>query len=184
MVNNTDNEENIDAPEHCFPALAPASAVILILGSYPGELSLQRQRYYAHPRNSFWPILADLLAFDQALSYQQKLKRVVERNIALWDVLYRCTRSGSLDSAIEGNSVVVNDFSTFFSQQQNLKAIFFNGARAEMEFKKRVALPAFYQRTGTVIKLIRLPSTSPAMASLTLNQKRQAWKIILDYLDT
>ncbi len=182
MDSDTDNEEKIDAPEHCFPALAPASAVILILGSYPGVLSLQKQRYYAHPRNSFWPILADLLAFEQTLSYQERVIKVVERNIALWDVLYRCRRSGSLDSAIEGNSVVVNDFSSFFSQQQSLKAIFFNGARAEMEFRKRVALPDVYRRTGREIEMIRLPSTSPAMASLTLEKKRAAWKIILDYL--
>ena len=182
MASSAYNEEKIDAPEHCFPALAPASAVILILGSYPGVLSLQKQRYYAHPRNGFWPILADLLAFDQDLSYRDRVLKVVERKIALWDVLYRCRRNGSLDSAIEGSSAVVNDFGTFFSQQQNLRAIFFNGARAETEFMKRVALPDFYQRKGSEITLVRLPSTSPAMASLTLNQKKRAWKIILDYL--
>ncbi len=182
MADGTNRREKIDCRENCFPAIAPVSAVVLILGSFPGVLSLKRQRYYAHPRNSFWPIMADLLAFAGNLSYEDRLLKVVERKIALWDVLYYCRRMGSLDSAIQRDSVVVNDFRTFFLKHQKLKAIFFNGARAEIEFKRRVVPADFFQETTTGIELYRLPSTSPALASLTTKQKRDAWKIILDYL--
>lgn len=182
MQDGGSKKKKIDSMENCFPAIAPVSAAILILGSFPGILSLKRQRYYAHPRNSFWPIMADLLTFSENLSYEDRLLKVVERKIALWDVLYCCRRMGSLDSAIEGDSVVVNDFRKFFTEQQKLKAIFFNGARAEMEFKKRVASADYFQEEGWKIECFRLPSTSPALASLKISEKREAWKIILDYL--
>ena len=169
--------------QHGFPPVAPDCAAVLILGSFPGVLSLETQRYYAHPRNGFWPIMAQLLDFDPALSYLDCLEKLKKRKIALWDVLYRCKRSGSLDSSIETSSIAVNDFFTFFTEQHHLKAICFNGARAETEFKKRVVMPQGPSGSGDRIDLLRLPSTSPAMATLTMVQKLEQWKIILNYLD-
>ena len=125
----TEDEVNaVSNRQQCFSAIASDSASILILGSFPGVLSLERQHYYAHPRNSFWLIMAHLLEFEPALVYQDRLEKLKEKKIALWDVLYRCKRAGSLDSAIEADSVVVNDFSTFFTQHQSIKALFFNEA--------------------------------------------------------
>ena len=49
-----------------FPPIASAAAHTLILGSMPSRESLARHRYYAHPRNAFWPILVELLGLDSA----------------------------------------------------------------------------------------------------------------------
>jgi TDG/mug DNA glycosylase family protein len=163
-----------------FPPIATETASVLILGSFPGDLSPKRQRYYAHPRNSFWQIMAELLDFDVKSAYLDRLEILKERKIALWDVLSCCQRTGSLDSAIEADSIVVNDFSDFFFNHPNLKATFFNGARAETEFRKRVApeIPLQHQCSH----LCRLPSTSPAMAALSVKQKTEAGRVILSYL--
>jgi TDG/mug DNA glycosylase family protein len=163
-----------------FQPIAAETASVLILGSFPGDLSLKNQRYYAHPRNSFWRIMAELLDFDVKSTYLDRVEILKEKKIALWDVLYCCKRTGSLDSAIEADSIVVNDFNDFFLSHPNLNATFFNGARAETEFRKRVApeMSPHYQD----VPLCRLPSTSPAMAALSVEQKTDAWRVILGYL--
>ncbi len=164
------------ASVHSFPPLARATAHTLILGSMPGRESLRQVRYYAHPRNAFWPIVSELLDIEGD-DYPQKVTALLQRDYALWDVLQSCQRPGSLDSAIRASSVVANDFTGFFSQHPHIRRVFFNGATAESLYRKHVlkALPPGPRE----LPLMRLPSTSPAHASLDLPQKRQQWRAIL-----
>ena len=80
-----------------FPAIADKHAQILILGSMPSVKSLEKQQYYAHPRNAFWPIMLALFNIDKELNYQQRCQCLVKNNVAVWDVLKSCQRQGSLD---------------------------------------------------------------------------------------
>ncbi len=163
-----------------FPPIADSDAVVLILGSMPSMKSLEAQQYYAHPNNSFWPIITRLLSAGANLDYEQRKALLLKNRIALWDVLDSCRRDGSLDSSIENSSVVVNDFNGFFHDHPQINAVYFNGARAQQEYNRRV-LPALPDKfRGIVYK--RLPSTSPAMASLNREQKLQEWKCILEQL--
>jgi len=178
-----DKDSQLDTTEQgrslsCFPPASSSSARILILGSFPGVTSLEKQQYYAYPRNSFWKIILSLLDLSDSLAYAERIAALIERNIALWDVLYSCSRSGSLDSAIESGSIVANDFTTFFEIHPLIKAIFFNGNKAETEFFKQVA--PFVNLSCNVF--YKLPSTSPAMAAMTVDQKKEAWSIIKSYL--
>lgn len=149
---------------------------MLILGSMPGEESLRRQQYYAHPRNAFWPVMGALFKFSPNESYAARTRHLILNHIALWDVLKKCKRDGSLDSSIDDASISVNNFKAFFRKNPGIRTVFFNGTRAEQEFNRRVKphLPASCRH----LEYIRLPSTSPAMASLPLKQKTARWAVI------
>lgn len=156
-----------------FSPVARADAVICILGSMPGRASLEAVQYYAHPRNAFWPILESVLGISRSLSYPERLELLKERQIALWDVLATCARAGSLDSNIAQSSIIPNDFASFFAVYPFIKTVFFNGAKAET-FYRREVLPTLGE-PARALKLVRLPSTSPAHAGMTFGQKREAW---------
>lgn len=115
---------------------------------------------------------------ENDLSYEFRLKMLDDHGIALWDVLSSCQRPGSLDSSIRNASIVTNDFAGFFASHPSIRRIFFNGAFAEASYRKHV-LPTL----GTLeasIALTRLPSTSPANASLGFEAKLQAWRAIFE----
>jgi len=163
-----------------FPLVAKPDAKILILGSMPGQKSLEENQYYAHPRNSFWPIMFKLLKIDSELSYDDRKTLLIRNNIALWDVLKSCYREGSLDSDIDQSTIEPNDFKRFFSIHKHVAAVFFNGAKAEQLFKKNSLKTLKQVQQG--LSFYKLPSTSPAHAALTLEQKLLQWEIIKRFL--
>lgn len=156
-----------------FPPIADDRAVILILGSMPSEESLRKQEYYGHPRNAFWKIMAQLFEFEQTSSYAKRGAALKQNRIAVWDVLQACERQGSLDSAIVDSSITENNFADFFQRHPKITRVFFNGAKAEKEFIKRV-LPTLTEKQKA-FEYQKLPSTSPAMASLSYDEKLLEW---------
>lgn len=165
-------------PSRCFAPLARGSEQVLILGSFPGRESLEKQQYYAHPRNSFWPIMGRLFGFDPRLPYRQRIELLSRNRVAVWDVLTSCSRVGSLDSSIKEDSMVINDFETFIEKHPRIRTVCFNGALADAQFRKKVLIKPKIQTRP--LSLLRLPSTSPAMAMLNFEQKLEAWKVVLE----
>jgi len=161
-----------------FAPIAAADAKVLILGSMPGAESLARRQYYAHPRNAFWYIIERLTLQTAPLDYAQRMALLRKHGIALWDVLRACKRHGSLDSAIEHDSAVANDFDGFLREHRSITDVFFNGATAEQAWKRYV-LKQIGPRYD-YLNYRRLPSTSPAMASLKPEQKLEQWSAIFD----
>jgi hypoxanthine-DNA glycosylase len=144
----------------------------------PGVTSLEMGQYYAYRHNKFWPVMGELLGFDAGMDYDKRCDAVARRGVALWDVLDCCLREGSLDSNIEHEQP--NDIASFINTHKKLKAVFFNGSNAEKFFKKYITRN-FESFQG--IHFERLPSTSPANASMNFKQKLQAWHAILAYLN-
>jgi hypoxanthine-DNA glycosylase len=164
----------IDDNARGFPPVADGASKILILGSMPGRRSLAEQQYYAHRQNAFWPIMKVLIGAGFELSYAERIEKLHAAGIAVWDVLASCERPGSLDSAIDDSTALVNDFSQFFKRHRRIRRVCFNGRKAADIYRRQVlpemALEAPY------LAHTRLPSTSPAHAAMRFEAKLDAWR--------
>ena len=158
-----------------FNYVAAPDSRILILGTMPGEASLKAQQYYAHPRNAFWKIMADVFNNgNEFTSYQSKLQCLLNNEIALWDNLQYCERQGSLDSDIKQESP--NDIEQLLRTIPSIKTILFNGQKSYAFFKK------YHSELLAQINWQIMPSTSPANAGCHYNQKLNLWKqALMDY---
>ncbi len=161
--------------KHSFPSIIDASSRVLILGTLPGDESLRQQQYYAHPRNQFWRILAEIYHAPFAVTYPDRIAFLQQKRLALWDVLQHGERPGSLDQAIR--NAVPNDFQGLFATHPNLQAIVFNGRKAHDLFEHKVLAQ---QTLDGIDRLPRwlMPSTSPA-ATLPLAEKIKQWSLIV-----
>lgn len=145
-----------------------------MLGTLPGEESLRRARYYAHPRNLFWPIIFALFGEAPAPSYDDRVAFLVTHNIALWDVCEMAERRASMDSEIRRE--VPNKLHDLLDAYPKITTVAFNGGGArrlyDRHFKRRPDLA-----------YLHLPSTSPAHASLSFAEKLARWQPLRDALE-
>lgn len=156
--------------------MADASARVLILGSLPGVESLRQGQYYAHPRNAFWRLVGHVTGADlAALPYEDRLAHLRAAGIALWDVVASATRQGSLDTAIRDPELA--DLPGLVARLPSLNAVAFNGATAARIGRQQLA-----GAEGDVT-LIDLPSSSPANARLSFEQKLDRWSVLARHLD-
>jgi double-stranded uracil-DNA glycosylase len=156
-----------------FAPVFRSDARILILGSMPGVASLSASQYYAHPRNRFWDIMERVCDAGRSVPYEQRLQRLLEHRLALWDVLHSCVRPGSLDAAIEQHTALPNDLTGLLSELPSLRCICCNGGTAFLALKRYFGgqLSRAYPR----IEQLKLPSTSPANASCSYARKLDEW---------
>ncbi len=154
-----------------LPPIAGSSPAVLFLGNAPSVLSLAKQQYYGNPRNAFWRIMGDIVGFDAAAPYDERTAALMEAGYAVWDVLAACRRAGSLDSAVQPDSMMPNDFGTFFSEHTSIERVFFTGGAAQANYRRLVAVDA-------ALSYSRLPSTSPAH-TMAYAAKLAAWRAAL-----
>ena len=153
-----------------LPPIVGDSPRLLILGNMPSVISLAAQQYYGNPRNAFWRVMGTLYGLDPDGPYEQRVAALVANGVAVWDVLRSCRRVGSLDSAVERDSMVANDFASFFQNHPSIERVFFNGGAAEANYGRLVAL-------DVPVQYARLPSTSPAHA-VRFESKLASWRVV------
>lgn len=161
-----------------FPPVVGTQPRVLILGSMPGVASLRAQEYYAMPRNAFWPIMGELFGARFEMPYPERLDVLKSSHVALWDVLDSCVRPGSLDASIDDRSVSANDFGRLFDEHETIRQVFFNGRKAAEMYRRHVR-PAL-DPAAAGIPVSTLPSTSPAHAALSFDDKLAAWAVVGD----
>lgn len=143
---------------------------VLILGTMPGDKSLEVAEYYAHPRNRFWKILSTITQSNIPFTYSEKTALLLNSKIGVWDVLHSASRKGSLDSAIL--NAKPNDLENFISKHFHLKVIGFNGTKSEEYYDK------YFTRING-IKYLSLPSSSPANTSKNFEEICKAWAKVI-----
>jgi hypoxanthine-DNA glycosylase len=161
---------------HSFDPVIDENSRVLILGSMPGQVSLAQGQYYAHPQNQFWKLIFSIFNIPPCAEYTEKTSFLKSRKIALWDVIKECQRSGSSDSKII--NPVINDFGNLFIHYSNIHCILFNGKKAGQLFEKYN-----HNITPSGIEFITLPSSSPANAGISLNNKLEAWSRLKSLTD-
>ncbi len=162
-----------DPSVKCFAPLKGKSPKILILGTMPGQASLEKQQYYGYTHNSFWKIMFDMFNIPFSADYKERQKLIKSRDIALWDTIASCQRQGSSDTAIK--DIKYNNIGKFLKDNAAVKAVFFNGQFAHKVFIKGIA--------GNIsIDIFVLPSTSPAN-TVKYDKKLKEWLKIRAFLD-
>ena len=146
-----------------------------MLGTLPGEESLRRREYYAHPRNLFWPIVFALFGETPPPVYAERLSFVARRRIALWDVCGTAQRIASADSTIAGE--VPNTIHQLLDAHPEIRAVAFNGSGARRLYDRH-----FTRHAG--LRYLALPSTSPAHARLGFAEKLARWGALCEVLDS
>lgn len=158
-----------------LPPIENENASLLILGSLPGDESILRQQYYAHPRNHFWPLIAALLKESLPIEYEERCSMLLRSNIALWDVLHAAERDGSLDSNIKNGQP--NDLPAFIHSHSKLRGVILNGSAAARCYKKNFGtLPLPFAEA-------RSTSPVPAKSGNTLEEKIVLWQMALQSLN-
>ena len=153
--------------------IARADTTLFILGSLPGDASLAAQRYYAHPTNQFWKLLGMVLGDDlHGFDYAERLDRLAERRVGLWDVVAFAEREGSLDQSIRNAGH--NPIDRLLDDFPRVRAIGFNGQAAAKLGRRLIGDPLG-------VALIDLPSSSAAYTK-PLADKAVAWARLAQFV--
>jgi len=151
-----------------LPLIKPRISKILILGTFPGRISLAKKQYYAHPRNQFWELLFTSLGERTPETYKDKTDAAKKLGIALCDTIGSCSRHTSADTAIK-NPKPNKEVMAFLKANRSI-AVFTTSKTAQKFFD---SLFVHGQ------KAVCLPSPSPAYASKTFEEKLRIWKLLL-----
>lgn len=165
-------------PIQSFEPVSGLNPKLLVLGSIPGIASLNAHQYYAHPRNAFWPIMCRYFRVELSLKYEDRVRVLTDCGVGLWDVLQQCERKGSLDSRIATHSIVPNPIDHWLETQPTVTDIILNGGKAAQVFKKHFKSARFLGR----VAVHQCPSTSPAYAAMSQDEKFDRWSSVLDTL--
>jgi hypoxanthine-DNA glycosylase len=157
-----------------FPPLVGAQARVLVLGTLPGEESLRRGEYYAHPRNLFWPIIFALFGETPALRYAERLAFLTTHHVAVWDVCEIGERERSADSKIRLERP--NAIDRLLDEHPLIRAVAFNGTTARRLYDRHFARRA-------ALTYLALPSTSPAHATIDFPAKLVRWTVLRELLE-
>lgn len=153
---------------HVFEPVFDKNSKVLILGTMPSPKSRELGFYYGHPRNRFWPVMADVFHAPYPESIQDKISFCHTHGIAIWDVLASCEIQGADDNSIK--NPVANDLSQVLDHAP-VQAVFTTGSKAYTLYQKHC-----FPVTG--MEAIQLPSTSPANCRISYDALVEAYGAI------
>lgn len=161
---------------------------ILILGTLPGEDSFDEKEYYSGLNNRFWNIVfASQPNVDlKKLNYNDKVKRLKELHIALWDIYeYAERKEGSskdCDISLVPGTYKYNDVFKLLKQNPSIKMIALTGISKGsqkiysgfLDFYKNDVIAALQKG----VSIVYLPSTS-GFNRMKQKEVKKAWLKVL-----
>ncbi len=143
---------------------------ILILGTMPGNKSLETGEYYASHTNSFWKFMEQIYnKGKQFLNYDEKVECLKANKVAVWDLAHQCDREGSADKNMK--NVVYNDLAGFLNEHPTIELLVFNGKKTSKDFEEHIKIEK---------KCATAPSTSNAYP-MSFEKKLEGWKEALGF---
>ena len=159
---------------HPIPPTWDKNSEVLILGSFPSVKSREMAYFYGHPQNRFWKVMAALFSEPVPQTVEERRSFLLRNHVAAWDVIASCTIVGSSDSSIR--NVEINDLTPVL-RSSRIRRICVNGGTACKYFEK-YTIPHL-KAAGldlSQIKVMKMPSTSPANAAWTLEKLLPVWQ--------
>jgi hypoxanthine-DNA glycosylase len=158
----------MDRVMHPIPPLYNKDSKILVLGSFPSVKSREAQFFYHHPQNRFWKVISTVFNESVPGTLEEKRDLLLRNGIAVWDVIQSCEIIGSADSSIK--NIIPNDLSEILKTAK-INRIISNGSTSYQLYMKHI-----FPKTG--IEALKLPSTSPANASCSMDCLIRDWSIL------
>ncbi|HYD02666.1 MAG TPA: DNA-deoxyinosine glycosylase [Alphaproteobacteria bacterium] len=156
-----------------FDPIIDKNSRVLILGSFPGPVSLAVQEYYGNKGNDFWRVMGDLLETDMhSMTFEEKKKTLLKNKIALWDVYAQAHRVGSADANFV--HVIYNDFASLFEEYPKIKLVLLEGTVPYKSFLE-LNIDKLFPR----LKIYKIHSTSGVNRRLNVKQKADIIRKIL-----
>ena len=145
---------------HKFGPVFNKDSEYLFLGSFPSVKSREKNFYYMHPKNRFYPLLKEVFDDDFTnLDIEVKKELLLKHHIALFDVIQSCEIVGSSDSSIK--NIEVNDIKKIVDNTK-INKIILNG---------KLAYNLFIKHFPDLVNIAYyLPSTSAANAACSLEK--------------
>ena len=158
-----------------FAAVADERTRVVVFGSLPGDVSLQRGEYYAQRANQFWRLMQAVIGVElEGDPYPVRLQRLLAAGVGLWDVIESAHRPGSLDAGIRGYRE--NDLGAFTATLPSLRALGFNGGASLRLGRKQLGDASPYC-------LVALPSSSAAYCAMSFDDKKSEWMRLRAFLN-
>lgn len=156
---------------HTLPIFINDDSKVLILGSFPSVKSREVMFYYGHSQNRFFKVLTKVFNDDSSIDTIEERKAfLLKHKIALYDVIEECDISGSADSSIK--NVKPADIIGILREFPLIKVIGITGGKAKKLFDKYI----LNKIDLTKVKVVYLPSSSPANAKMSIEALAESYK--------
>lgn len=134
---------------------------VLLLGTLPGAISLEKQLYYADESNYFWQFFCEYVGCDKPCNNEEVGFILKELKVALWDIYESALREDDEHKQTSKDSDIVdvewNDIIGFLHKYTNIKRVGILGKRAYNDFIRKYS---DIEVEFPYIEIECLPSTS------------------------
>ncbi len=153
-----------------LPLVYDEGSKVLILGIFPGELSLKYGFYYCDSGNRFWEVMEELFNDRVPWGLCERREYLRKHGVALWDVGACVEKTPGNVSVLKPNAICC--LLKMIKQKGESITVFCNGGDAKEAYDE-------YIKPNTAVGAKELPSTSGRNSKYSLSDLVNKWEAIL-----